>query len=263
MNSPLAYIGGKSKLSEKIIDLIPRHKTYCEVFAGGLWVFFRKDPSMFEVVNDLDNHLIKFYRVLQNHLEEFLKQYKWVLASREWWADWNEQLEGRGLTDIQYAARYYYVQRLCFAGRVKGRTFGTAPESLPRINLLRIEDELSEVHLRLIKVMIENLSWEQVVEKYDKPDTFFYLDPPYYSEPCYKHNFTGLNDYKLLNGTLENIKGKFILSINDNQNIREVFSGFNIKPVTLTYSIAKDEIKEGRELLISNFEMKESQATLF
>ena len=263
MNSPIAYIGGKSKLAETIIEFIPPHKTYCEVFTGGGWIFFKKDPSPYEVLNDLDGDLITFYRVLQNHLEEFLKQFKWVLASREWFEDWNKQLNVRGLTDIQRAARYYYVQRLCFAGRVKGRTFGTTPESLPRINLLRIEEELSDVHLRLIKVMIENLSWEDIISKYDKPETFFYLDPPYYSEPCYKHNFSGIDDYRKMNDILTGVKGKFILSINDVPEIREVFQGFDIMPVTLNYSVKQDGITEGKELLISNFEMEKGQGGLF
>lgn len=118
MDSPLTYVGGKSKLSAEIISLIPDHKIYCEVFAGAGWVFFRKDPSKSEVLNDLDSDLISFYRVLQNHLEEFLKQFKWLLQSREQFEDWKSQLDGRGLTDIQKAARYYYLQRLCFGGRV-------------------------------------------------------------------------------------------------------------------------------------------------
>jgi DNA adenine methylase len=83
VNSPLAYIGGKSKLSKTIIEMMPAHKAYCEVFAGAAWVFFRKPPSKYEVINDLDSDLICFYRVLQNHLEEFLRQFKWLLASRE------------------------------------------------------------------------------------------------------------------------------------------------------------------------------------
>ena len=87
MNSPLAYIGGKSKLSEIIIQMIPEHRAYCEVFAGAAWVFFRKEPSKYETINDLDSDLIVFYRVLQNHLEEFLKQFKWLLSSREWFDD--------------------------------------------------------------------------------------------------------------------------------------------------------------------------------
>jgi len=110
VNSPLRYVGGKSRISEKIIGMIPEHTTYCEVFAGAGWIFFKKEPSRYEVLNDLDSDLISFYRVLQNHLEEFLKQFKFLLTSREWFEDWKSQLDGRGLTDIQKAARYYYLQ---------------------------------------------------------------------------------------------------------------------------------------------------------
>jgi len=138
MNSPLAYIGGKSRLSKTIIEMIPEHETYCEVFAGAAWVFFRKDISKYEVINDLDSDLVTFYRVLQNHLEEFLRQFKWILSSREWFEDWKRQQEAGGLTDIQRAARYYYLQRHSFAGRVRSRTFGCSPLTRPRINLLRL-----------------------------------------------------------------------------------------------------------------------------
>jgi len=154
MNSPLAYIGGKSKLSETIISMMPEHKAYCEVFAGAAWVFFRKEMSRYETINDLDSDLIIFYRVLQNHVEEFLRQFKWLLSSREWFEDWQRQQEAGGLTDIQRAARYYYLQRQCYGGRVRSRTFGTGPMHRPRINLLRIEEELSEIHLRLARVII-------------------------------------------------------------------------------------------------------------
>ena len=119
MKSPLVYVGGKSILSKQIISMIPEHKIYCEVFAGAGWVFFKKEPSKSEIINDLDSDLISFYRVLQNHLEEFLRQYKWLLQSREWFNDWKDQLDGRGLTDIQKAARYYYLQRLCFGGKAE------------------------------------------------------------------------------------------------------------------------------------------------
>lgn len=83
MKSPLVYVGGKSILSKQIIKMIPDHKIYCEAFAGAGWVFFKKEPSRSEIINDLDSDLITFYRVLQNHLEEFLKHFKWLLQSRE------------------------------------------------------------------------------------------------------------------------------------------------------------------------------------
>jgi DNA adenine methylase len=252
MNSPLSYVGGKSKLSKTIIDLIPDHKTYCEVFAGAGWVFFRKEPSKYEVLNDLDGDLVSFYRVLQNHLEEFLRQFKWLLSSREWFEDWKDQLNGRGLTDIQRAARYYYVQRLCFGGKVKGRTYGTTVEHAPRINLVRLEEELSAVHLRLANVIVENLDWKDVIEKYDREGTFFYIDPPYYKTACYKYNFHKLDNFIELCERLRQIKGDFILSINDHPDMREVFKSFNLRPISVGYSVQRGEGIEGRELLISN-----------
>lgn len=252
MNSPLAYIGGKSKLSKTIIEMMPEHQAYCEVFAGAAWVFFRKEPSKYETINDLDGDLITFYRVLQNHLEEFLRQFKWLLSSREWFEDWKRQQAAGGLTDIQRAARYYYLQRHTFAGRVRNRTFGTGPLHRPRINLLRMEEELSEVHLRLCGVTIEHLPWQDFITRYDRPQTLFYLDPPYYQAPYYQHNLD-LEDYQDVARILTTLTGKFILSINDMPIIREVFSPFNIHPVELKYSASKGKQKTGKELLVTNF----------
>jgi DNA adenine methylase len=253
MDSPLIYIGGKSRLSEKIIAAMPAHKTYVEVFAGAAWVFFRKEPSKVEVINDFDRELISFYRVVQNHLEEFMRQFKWLLASRELWNDFGRQLKADGLTDIQRAARYYYVQRQCFSGRVSGRTFGVTAERPPRINLLRMEEELSAVHLRLSNVMVENLDWSELVKRYDKPTTFFYLDPPYHKMPYYKHNFVDA-DFKHMAELLRGINGKFILSLNDDEFVRETFKEFTIDKVKVPYSAANQTGKSvaGTELLIHN-----------
>ena len=215
-------------------------------------MFFRKEPSKYEVINDLDSDLVCFYRVLQNHLEEFLKQFKWLLASREWFEDWKRQQVAGGLTDIQRAARYYYVQRMCFGGRVKGRTFGTSPMTRPRINLLRMEEELSEVHLRLTAVTIEHLPWNAFIEKYDRNNSFFYLDPPYYKAPFYNHNLE-LSDFENLSTALQPLNSKFILSINDHEDIRRVFSCFRVKPVSLNYSVAMKTHTKARELLITNY----------
>lgn len=250
MNSPLAYIGGKSKLAKTIIDMMPKHKAYCEVFAGAAWVFFKKEPSKYEVINDLDSDLICFYRVLQNHLEEFLKQFKWLLSSREWFDDWKRQQVAGGLTDIQRAARYYYLQRLCFGGRVRGRTFGASPMSRPRINLIRIEEELSEVHLRLAGVTIEHLSWRSFLKTYDKQDTLFFLDPPYYKAPYYSHNLE-LSDYQELAKVLSEIRSDFILTINDHEQMRDAFKGFKQHKVSLVYSAPKGKCARASELIIT------------
>ncbi|WP_028314665.1 DNA adenine methylase [Desulfatibacillum aliphaticivorans] len=252
MNSPLAYIGGKSKLSQTIISMMPQHHAYCEVFAGAAWVLFRKEPSKYETINDLDSDLIAFYRILQHHLEEFIRQFKWLLSSREWFEDYKRQQDAGGLTEIQRAARYYYLQRLCFGGRVRARTFGGGPLQRPRINLIRFEEELSEVHLRLARVQIEHLPWQDFVKRYDRPQTFFYLDPPYYLAPYYNHNLTK-PDYVEMADILAGVKGKFLLSINDAPEMRDIFKAFKIGTVSLQYSVSQKQSTIGKELLIRNF----------
>jgi len=251
MKSPLCYIGGKSQLAAKIVSRIPKHKTYCEVFSGAAWVFFAKEPSKCEILNDLDGELIAYYRVLQNHLEEFLRQFKWMLSSRELFGDFKRQQEAGGLTDIQRAARYYYLQRHSFGGKVSGRTFGSAPHRAPRINLVRIEEELSAVYLRLTGVTIEHCNWATVVDRYDRPETFFYLDPPYFGAPVYKHNFYLLADYEAIAERLTHLKGRFILSINDVREMRTVFSRFKIEPVTLRYTVDNRNAQTARELFVT------------
>lgn len=108
MKSPLRYLGGKSRLADRIIPLIPPdHLCYCEPFCGAAWVFFRKDHSECEVLNDRDSELVTFWRVVQNHLEEFLRYFKHAVVSRELF-DIEQKKDPATLTDIQRAVRYYF-----------------------------------------------------------------------------------------------------------------------------------------------------------
>lgn len=252
MRSPLCYIGGKSRLAQTIIKEIPEHQTYAEVFAGAGWVFFGKEPSRYEVLNDINSDLVAFYRVLQNHCEEFCRQFKFLLCSREWFHDWKNQLSAGGLTDIQRAARFYYVQRLGYGGKVVGRVFGKSIARHPRINLLRIEEELSEIHLRLARVTIENLPWEEFLGRYDQPETIFYLDPPYWGfEGFYGPNFSR-EDFSHMADRLDTLKARFILSLNNVPEVLETFRAFSIREVKTAYSAATDRVNSVTELLISN-----------
>lgn len=157
IKSPLSgWMGGKWQLSKQIVPLIPEHECYVEPFAGAAWVMFRKSPSGAEVLNDINRDIVTLYRVLQHHLEEFVRYFRWVLVSRDEFERWL-QVRPDTLTDIQRAARFYYVQKCCFAGRIVAPTFGTATTRPPRLNLLRIEEELSAAHLRLTRVYVENL----------------------------------------------------------------------------------------------------------
>jgi len=255
MKSPLSWVGGKSKLANQILTLIPEHKHYAEAFAGAGWVFFRKDPSKHESMNDINGDLVSFYRILQNHLEEFCKQFKFILSSRETFSDFKEQMEAGGLTDIQRAARFYYLQRHSFGGKVTSRTFGVGVDKYPPINLLRLETELSEVHLRLARVTVENLPWADYLRRYDRAETFFYLDPPYYgTEHFYGRGLFNKEDFHKLAAQLADLKGKFLLSLNDCPEIRKTFAAFDIMGTKTKYTVGGgNKTKTAGEVFIKNY----------
>lgn len=131
------WIGGKRRLAKKILPLFRDHQCYVEPFCGAAALYFMKDQSHVEVLNDISGELVNLYRVVKNHLEEFIRQFKWALSSRQIFK-WLQITPEDTLTDIQRAARFFYLQKLAFGGKVEGRTFGTATTSPPRLNLLRI-----------------------------------------------------------------------------------------------------------------------------
>ena len=251
--SPLAWLGGKSRLADQIIELMPPHTTYCEVFAGAAWVFFKKPESKVEIINDINRELVTLYRCVQHHLPELVQQFRWMLVAREQF-DIFMKTPADTLTDIQRSARFFYLSKTAFGAKVSKPTFGSAATAPPRLNLTRIEEDLSEAHLRLSRVFVECRPFQDVIKKFDKPGTLFYVDPPYWGgEKDYGAGIFSRDDFGRLAEQLAGIKGKFILSINDVPQIRETFAGFELREVRTRYSVAAKGNQEVGELLITNF----------
>ena len=181
----IPWLGGKRRLADKLIPLFPPHECYVEVFCGGAALYFlRPVPAPVEILNDINGDLVNLYRVVQHHLEEFVRQFKWAYSSRQIFK-WMQLQPTEPLTDIQRAARFYYLQHHAFGGKVEGQSFGTATTT-PAPNLLRIEESLSAAHLRLAGgTTVENLPWQECLRRYDRPHTFFYMDPPYWQTEGY------------------------------------------------------------------------------
>lgn len=189
-------IGGKSSMVDNILPFIPKHKIYIEPFFGGGAIFFAKDKSDIEVINDIDKDLINNYKQM--------KKYK--------------------IQNISY-------------------DYNTKEE---QENLL---ERYNEYHYRLKNVIIENTNYINIIKKYDSKYSFFYLDPPYQkSDKLYKHDTI---NYEELKNILDNIKGLFMLSINDSKYIRNLFKGYIIKKFKVYNNL---KIKTNRnELLIMNY----------
>lgn len=255
------WIGGKRRLAELLLGRFPAHTCYVEVFAGGAALFFMRPPAEVEVINDVNGELVNLYRVVKHHLEEFVRQFKYALSSRQVFA-WLKATPPETLTDIQHAARFFYLQQQGFGGKVEGQTWGTATTA-PPVNLLRIEENLSAAHLRLHGAYIEQLDWAACIDRYDRPHALFYLDPPYWQTEGYGVPF-GWEQYEALAACMARLKGKAILSINDHPDIRRAFGRFELEPFTIDYTVggAANRVQRG-ELIIYSWDRSAEPAGLF
>jgi DNA adenine methylase len=254
MKSFMAYVGGKSLLADRIIPKIPEHHAYIEVFAGAAWMLFKKEPSKVEIINDINSELITLYRCVQNHLDELVRCMRWTLASRDEW-DRLREVKSETLTDIQRAVRFFFLVKNSFSSKLDFASFRVSPTQRPTMNLLRLEEQLSAAHLRLHGVYIENKPYQYIIDRYDRPEAFFYLDPPYYDcEDVYGKGIFTKADFQTLKQQLQGVKGRFIMSLNDRKEVREIYGkDFKIQKIATRYSLSASGNVSANELLISNF----------
>lgn len=255
------WIGGKRRLADTLLGRFPPHTCYVEVFAGGAALFFLRPPAEVEVINDVNGDLVNLYRVVQHHLEEFVRQFKWALSSRQIFK-WMQETPGQVLTDVQRAARFFYLQQHAFGGKVEGQTWGTATTA-PPVNLLRLEENLSAAHLRLASAYVENMDWLACIDRYDRPHTLFYLDPPYWQTEGYGVAF-GWEQYERMAERLARLQGKAIVSINAHPDIRRCFSAFEMEELSITYTVGGGQHGADRqELIIYSWPRSEDPPQLF
>ncbi len=247
------YIGGKRVLAKRLVEIIGQvpHTLYAEVFVGMGGPFFRRDmrPTA-EVINDISADVVTLFRVLQRHRNAFLDEIKWKLSSR---AEFDRlmRVDPDTLTDLERSARFLYLQRPSFGGKVTGRHFGLTRTNPARFDITKLEPMLEDVHERLAGVVIERMPWAQFIARYDAPGTLFYLDPPYWGcEDDYGKNIFSRADYEQMSTLLEAIEGRFILSINDVPEIRETFRRFAFEEVGLNYRVG-GAVTPARELIIT------------
>jgi len=251
----IPWIGGKRRLAKDIIPLFPEHTCYVEPFAGGAAILFAKEPSKVEVLNDINGDLVNLYRVTKHHLDEFVLQFRNALVSRQIY-EWLKDTPPETLTDIQRAARFFYLQKMNFSGQVSSFSYSLTTSVKPKLDVTStgIRTALSTAHLRLARVQIENLDWTECIKKFDRPHTLFYCDPPYYETAGYGVPFPR-DEYVKLADLMKTMNGKAIVSLNAHPEIKKIFKGLKMKTVGIKYSVANKTRsgKESKELIIRNF----------
>ena len=249
------YVGGKRNLAKRLvalIDTIP-HTLYAEPFVGMGGVFLRRaHKPRAEVINDLSREVSNFFRVLQVHYVAFLDMLRFQITTR---AEFERlsAVDPETLTDLQRAARFLYLQRTAFGGKVVGRNFGMNLRSRIAFDVTKLGPMLEELHERLAGVVIERLPFDAFIRRYDGPGVLIYADPPYWgSEDYYGAELFSRDDFVRLRDALMAAKGRWILSINDVPQIRELFAGCRMDDAELSYGLAATGPTAARELIIQS-----------
>ncbi len=244
MKSFIAWVGGKTLLAKKIIEEFPQDvERYVEVFGGGGSVLFAKDKhASLEIYNDANGELVNLFRCMKYHRIELEREIDGCINSREVFQDIKVRLEnGTGFTDIQRAGMFFVKTKISFGA--DGRTFGCNKRNLST-------DRFKEISERLKNVVVENKDFENLIKVYDRPNALFYCDPPYHStEKYYDVKFTE-EDHLRLKNALEGIKGKFVLSYNDDEFIRELYKDYTIINVSRQNNLSSGSYSE---LILKNF----------
>lgn len=259
-NSFIGWVGGKRLLRKAIIAMMPSHKTYVEVFGGAGWVLFGKDPSEVEIYNDLNSDLINLFRIVRNNIDRFKRRLYFLLSSREEYQNFQRIMKSSGKfkDDIDRAIAFYYLIKSSFgSGIFTGWAF--SPNQQPRP---LITDDLEAARERLKKVYIDNLPFERLIGNWDRKETLFYCDPPYWmliekkGKSYYQHTFAP-EDHERLRDMLKRIDGKVIISYDDHPVIRKLYRRFNIHetgPVLYTMNNRRNTPERRvSELIITNF----------
>lgn len=251
--SPLAaYIGGKRALAKQLVPMINAtpHTLYCEPFMGMGGVFFRRDQRpKAEAINDKSQDVATFFRILQRHYQAFLDMFKWQLTSR---ADFERLMEVNPdtLTDLERAARFLYLQRLSFGGKVADRSFGMSTTHASKFDITKLVPLLEAAHERLSGVVVDNLGWRAFIERWDRPYALFFLDPPYFGVEGYYGPLFAREEFDELSMVLRTLKGRFIMTLNDHPEVRRIFDWASIEAVELNYTCSGRRTV-GREVIIT------------
>lgn len=207
----IKYYGGKNKMAKYILSIMPLHNIYVEPFFGGGAIFFSKRKVRLEVINDINDVIVSFYRVLQDKDKhaELLRRTKYMLRSETIHKEFLEKYKSKNFTDeIDKAYCFFYLSNFSYSSIID-----SAMSLTHRVNIINKLKALADAHKRLSNTIILNRDACEVVEMYDYADALIYCDPPYYNAEMGHYDGYTEEDFKKLLDTLSKLKkAKFILS---------------------------------------------------
>ncbi|EJF76273.1 DNA adenine methylase [Bartonella sp. DB5-6] len=249
-----AWMGGKHYLRKKIIPILNNinHETYVEPFLGSGVIFLNKRPAKYSIINDLNGEITNLFQCVQNNFDELAKRLEWLVCSRQLFFEF-ASIEAESLSKVERAARFLFLQRCVMYGKKEYVSFGFGRKKTTTFNPDKLLARMRRVRQKLLDTTILNLSWERVVELFDAPDSLFYLDPPYLvKKKCYSSGNFVEDDFVKMASILKDLQGKFVLSLNDCDAVREIFRDFDFLELETIWTAGTAKKTPRKELLIRN-----------
>ncbi len=228
-NQVMKYPGGKWRIAEWIISHLPAHKVYCEPFFGGGGVFFNKEPSYIETINDLNGDIVNLFKVIRERPEELAA----VLEFTPYARDEYKACAAPTTDEIERARRTLVRHHQSFGTTNSGlntwRNSQTANSPRCAATWGALPETVMQICKRLKMAQIENVDALVLIERYNDPDTLLYLDPPYLQNTrkrnIYKCEMTDMQHIELLE-LVKQSKSKVCLSAYDNELYNEQLKGW-------------------------------------
>ncbi len=214
LKTPISYYGGKQKLAKKVVSFFPEHKLYGEPFFGGGAVFFEKPQSEIEVINDTNQELINFYKVLKNRYHDLSSLVKTTLHSRRLHRDAQIIYEAPHLFDeVRRAWAVWVLSTQSFCAQLDG-SFGydKSRQTTTKKIINKRDGFVDDYAIRLQNVQIECADALYIIKSRDTKESFFYCDPPYFNSNCGHYDGYSEQDFENLLELLVSIKGRFLMS---------------------------------------------------
>ena len=213
MKTPITYYGGKQQLADTIVRLIPPHKIYVEPFIGGGAVYFAKQPSELEVINDINGEVANFYKIIKNDFDTLQKEIEKTLYSREAHRHARVVYENPDMfSPAKRAWALWTRASMGFGGDIlSGYGYANSVRMIKSVKN-KIDNFTSALSKRLRNTEIESYDALKIITARDTPETFFYLDPPYPDTDQGHYNGYSINDFAALLELISGLQGKFLLS---------------------------------------------------
>lgn len=206
----------------------------------------------------MDEDLINFWRVVRDHHEELVQSFDYTFCSRTVFNEYRERFEtGNYDNDIQRAHILYYLNKATFGGKMNTKlAFGVHKTTHNRqtLRIENVESVIRQAYERIKNVVIECLPYQDILCRYDGSHSLFFLDPPYRTGVQYRPGTFSDEDYQSLAALCKSLRGKFLLTINDDPFIRDIFKDCNFIEQNVRYSISATSPNISKELIITNYD---------